>query len=356
MDLRSQLDNINSLFDQRLKVSQVILTAGEQRENGYAPFPLAYVKANEPSPFDVYLKVKPKNSPQAQIIRCCPKGEVFAKKWLLQLIQLKITDVYFSNADIEIVLTFLEKHLKDLVRTEQRTVMEKAIFVYDALHNMTKNFFNVEQLRINAQVKSSLKFLDDLFEFFQGEQTNINLLLAVRQQNSQIYTHCLNVSFIGMSFISHLGWQKGKALAFGLGALFHDIGATEVPLAILQKRGKLDDEERTLLERHPTRGFQILRNFPAVWPETLMMVAQHHENGDGSGYPEKLRLNAISPMARILRIIDRYEYMTSGRPWCPPLTPAEALSAMCNEYKLSQKFDPVYLKAFINFLFQWQKK
>jgi HD-GYP domain-containing protein (c-di-GMP phosphodiesterase class II) len=80
------------------------------------------------------------------------------------------------------------------------------------------------------------------------------------------------------------------------------------------------------------------------------MVLQHHENGDGSGYPEKLRLASIHPWARILRILDTYEAMTADRPWRLARSPQETLWAMRNDWQKGRIYDPAYLKAFIKFL------
>ena len=80
------------------------------------------------------------------------------------------------------------------------------------------------------------------------------------------------------------------------------------------------------------------------------MVQQHHENGDGSGYPLNLTGDAIHPWARILRVIDSYESVTSGRPWRQAKSPKETLWTMRNEWEKSRIYDRAILQAFIKFL------
>lgn len=80
------------------------------------------------------------------------------------------------------------------------------------------------------------------------------------------------------------------------------------------------------------------------------MVLQHHENGDGSGYPKRLKAPNIHAWARILRILDSYEAMTAERPWRPALEPKEALWIMFEDWKKSRLFDQNYLMSFIKFL------
>lgn len=77
---------------------------------------------------------------------------------------------------------------------------------------------------------------------------------------------------------------------------------------------------------------------------------QHHENGDGSGHPWGLPLKSIHPRARVVRIIDSYESVTSQRPWRPGLSPKEALWAMRREWQQSRVYDKTVLMAFVKFL------
>jgi HD-GYP domain-containing protein (c-di-GMP phosphodiesterase class II) len=80
------------------------------------------------------------------------------------------------------------------------------------------------------------------------------------------------------------------------------------------------------------------------------MVLQHHEYGDGSGYPEGLKLAAIHPWARVLRILDSYEALTARRRWRQEHNPSQALWIMRQEWENSVVFDPHYLARFIKFL------
>jgi HD-GYP domain-containing protein (c-di-GMP phosphodiesterase class II) len=104
------------------------------------------------------------------------------------------------------------------------------------------------------------------------------------------------------------------------------------------------------IQRHPLEGFRMLQSFAHIPWEALQMVLRHHENGDGSGYPEGLKLSAIPTWARIMRIIDSYEELTSERPWRPPISPKEALWTMRQQWEESKIYDHHYLMAFITFL------
>jgi HD-GYP domain-containing protein (c-di-GMP phosphodiesterase class II) len=155
---------------------------------------------------------------------------------------------------------------------------------------------------------------------------------------------------MGLAFVNHLNWSPFKIKEFGLGGLLHDIGMTEIPQNLLNKATPLTPDERHQIERHPNNSARILKGLNCLGMQSMLMVQQHHENGDGSGYPQGLKLAEINPWAQILRIIDSYEAVTSPRPWRPALTPLEALLKMCGEWKQGKIYDPGYLDAFVKFI------
>jgi HD-GYP domain-containing protein (c-di-GMP phosphodiesterase class II) len=212
------------------------------------------------------------------------------------------------------------------------------------------DFFSHEESRTGKQINLAEKFLDSLFEAIRGEPQHLAYLMEIRRHSFRLYTHSLNVSLLALAFSHYLGWSGEKILGFGLGALLHDIGLTQMPSAILEKKGKLSGEEMARVMRHPQDGFQMVQVFIEIRWEALQIVLQHHENGDGSGYPDGLRENAIHPWARILRILDSYEAMTSERAWRGAMQPKEALWIMRHEWEKKKLFDQNYLKTFIKFL------
>jgi HD-GYP domain-containing protein (c-di-GMP phosphodiesterase class II) len=95
--------------------------------------------------------------------------------------------------------------------------------------------------------------------------------------------------------------------------MLHDIGKASIPLAILDKPSRLNDEERKLIETHPVSGFETLRSNPDISAEILDAVRHHHEYLDGSGYPDKLCGNDISDITRVLTISDIFAALVEDR-------------------------------------------
>lgn len=337
------------ILQQSFEASEIVLTPGLEEE-GFGSLPLRDLVVGWEVPFDVYLKVKKKGETQPQLVKGCARGEVFREEWHQKLLELRIPCVYVSLEEMDRVLQYLHHNLELLLADENHSEMEKSLRVCDATQMWTRNFFASEKRRTGEQVNLALEFLDSLFEVIKRDRYNIFYLMEIRRHSYRLYNHCLNVSLLGMAFTSYLDWGRENIHEFGFGALIHDLGLIHTPRAILEKQGPLTPEEMDQVKRHPLDGYYMMQNLANLRRETLQMVLQHHENGDGSGYCSGLKVNAIHPWARILRILDCYEAMTAKRPWRPAMEPKEALWVMRTEWEKSKLFDQNYLTFFVRFL------
>lgn len=338
------------ILQQALDVNQIVIAPGFEEAGGYALLPLRDLTAGREVPFDVFLKIKKKGERKPLFIKCCDRGAVFQEDWYEKLQQLQIPCVYLPLQEIDRVLQYLQHNLEMILEDPTQKDLEKGLRVCDATHMWTLNFFNSEEARTGEQIQLGLKFLDSLFEVIRGDRYKLLYLMEIRRYSPQLYTHCLNVCLLGLAFTSHLGWEWESVRVFGLGALIHDIGLTHVTRGILEKRRALSEEEMSMVKRHPLDGFHMLQDFVQLRWDALVMVSQHHENGNGSGYPAGLKIEDIHHWARILRILDSYEAMTAERPWRNAMKPKEALWTMRNEWVKNKLFDKNYLKTFIKFL------
>jgi putative two-component system response regulator len=135
---------------------------------------------------------------------------------------------------------------------------------------------------------------------------------------------------MGVRLGEQLGLPPDSLQALRRGGYLHDIGKVAIPDAILLKPARLTEEEWTVMRRHPSIGEEIcrpLRSLAAVLP----IVRHHHERFDGSGYPDRLRGEAIPLLARILQLVDVYDALRTARPYKPALTPADACRQLRRE-------------------------
>ena len=139
--------------------------------------------------------------------------------------------------------------------------------------------------------------------------------------------HCERVAEYACRLATEAGLGEREIVWFRMGAFLHDLGKTEVPEEILNKPGKLTEEERATMERHPVIGDEMLAPVEFPW-DIRPMVRSHHERWDGRGYPDGLAGEAIPLSARILRIADVFDALTTARSYRRRLTPAEAMDIM----------------------------
>lgn len=135
--------------------------------------------------------------------------------------------------------------------------------------------------------------------------------------------------------------------------LLHDIGKLSIPLDVLDKNGKLTAEERELMEAHVTVGARILEPIGA-YAEIIPIVLQHHESYDGSGYPKGLSGKDISLGARIFALADRFDALTSDRPYRKALNLKRTIKYIKD--RAGTEFDPKAVKAFLKVMAQEEKK
>jgi HD-GYP domain-containing protein (c-di-GMP phosphodiesterase class II) len=133
----------------------------------------------------------------------------------------------------------------------------------------------------------------------------------------------------------------------GLAGLVHDMGKAVMPVAILDKPGRLTDDEFAVMRTHPERGHEILLEGRGADAVALDVCLHHHEKVDGSGYPHGLAGDTITPYARMGAICDVYDAITSNRPYKAGWDPAESVSRMA---RWNGHFDSTLFFAFVKSL------
>ncbi len=144
--------------------------------------------------------------------------------------------------------------------------------------------------------------------------------LSMILEKRDLYTsgHQHRVSRLAVAMAERLGLGSEEIAAVRTAGLLHDIGKICIPMAILSRPARLSPGEMALVQDHPRTGLDILRNIPFPWPVGVI-IHQHHERMDGSGYPNAIAGDDILPGARIVAVADVLEAMSSHRPYRPAL-------------------------------------
>ena len=172
------------------------------------------------------------------------------------------------------------------------------------------------------------------------------LINVARLKNKDEYTymHSVAVCALMVNLARTLELNEVLVRELGLAGMLHDLGKMAVPDPVLNKPGKLTDEEFAVVREHPQRGYDLLvqaEDAPAIAAE---VVLHHHEKYDGTGYPHGLKGEAISLHARMAAICDVYDAITSNRPYKDGWAPSESIARML---EWEGHFDPKLLDAFV---------
>ena len=170
-------------------------------------------------------------------------------------------------------------------------------------------------------------------------------LARLKTADDYTYMHSVAVCALMIALSRQLGLSPEQTRSAGIAGLLHDLGKALMPMDVLNKPGKLTDEEFAIIKKHPEEGHKMLLAAEGAENMTLDVVLHHHEKTDGSGYPKGLKDTEISLFAKMGAVCDVYDAITSNRPYKAGWDPAESLRRMA-EWS-NGHFDPTVFQAFV---------
>ena len=184
-------------------------------------------------------------------------------------------------------------------------------------------------------------------EIVESVDRNSDALLSLcrlKIADEYTYMHSVSVCALMVSLGRQLGLDDAMCRDAGLAGLLHDLGKAKMPQDIINKPGKLTDDEFTIIKSHPVKGHEMLLESGVDNDRVLDVCRHHHERVDGRGYPDKLDEASISLIARMSAVCDVYDAVTSNRPYKAGWDPAEAIAQMAS---WKGHFDSVVLQTFV---------
>lgn len=232
------------------------------------------------------------------------------------------------------------------VETEVPEFVVNATEEVSSLHDIFYETVASGQPLPRAQVVSASELLAESLK-----ESSIALWLdAVKQHNSYTYRHCMTVSGLAAAFAMHLGFCDSDVQRISIGALMHDVGKVKMPIALLDKPGKLSAKEIKQIRTHAAQGAEILLDDAHFSDEVVDIARHHHELLDGSGYPDGISGSDISDPVRIMTIVDIFSALIDKRSYKEALPAREAYQILLDmegklELALVKAFEPVALAA-----------
>ncbi|RMQ44334.1 Metal dependent phosphohydrolase [Pseudomonas cichorii] len=204
-------------------------------------------------------------------------------------------------------------------------------------------FSDVRMGRI-AELEDMGDLIDDISDSLARHPDALLSLARLKTADEYTYMHSVAVGGLMIALARQLALPESLVKEAGLAGLLHDVGKLAIPANILNKPGKLSDEEFAIVRRHPAIGCELLGESRHFSPRVLDVCLHHHERFDGSGYPDRLAGSQISLFARMGAICDVYDAITSDRPYKACWSPAESISRMA---EWTGHFDEKIFQAFV---------
>uniref|UniRef100_A0A7C4U929 HD-GYP domain-containing protein n=1 Tax=candidate division WOR-3 bacterium TaxID=2052148 RepID=A0A7C4U929_UNCW3 len=247
--------------------------------------------------------------------------------------------------NISITMLSKEQHVeqdKSFKREALKIFLNSIFYLKDAFESLYTN----EQINLTKARKIIKLFTDYVLQ----DETFMIGLTTIKNIGSYTLNHSVNVSILSIALGIKLGLEKRDITELGMAGFFHDIGKSNISEEILEKPAPLTEEEFEIIKKHPHWSAERLllirglKNIPAF---ALRGILEHHIDYDGSGYP-KLNIEKPSLFARILRVVDTYDAMTTARCYQKAFTPIEAINYIIS--KKGEIFDPVIVDKFVELL------
>jgi HD-GYP domain-containing protein (c-di-GMP phosphodiesterase class II) len=274
------------------------------------------------------------------------KGQVYDTKTKNMFTEKGFMHFYVHEEELGAFESYLQNNTISRASNPTVSISEKIQLLYGNAE------YIVEKAFIDGKVAEALPqgavFAKVAAKQFSQNQVTSEELLKIFSHDYTTFTHSIQVSLLGMAFCFYLDYGEKETADFGLGALFHDIGKSEIDDSILNKPDRLTPEEFTEVKKHPLQGYENLSKLKLLTKDQLLSILQHHEDSNGKGYPQELQGSDIHRYAKIVRIVDTYDALTSQRSYKDALSPAEAFQIMENEMKAS--LDEQLLKSFWTFM------
>jgi putative nucleotidyltransferase with HDIG domain len=173
-------------------------------------------------------------------------------------------------------------------------------------------------------------------------------LLMLKEFDQYTTTHCLNVSVLTMALAEHLGLNARDVRTFGVAGLLHDLGKVRIPMDILNKPGKLTDEERSVMQNHTIEGARLIITSDRELDMAAAVAYEHHIMINGGGYPRRHYDRDCHKASMLVHVCDVYDALRTNRPYRAAWDAEKVLGYI--EEKAGSEFEPGIAASFVQMM------
>ena len=221
-------------------------------------------------------------------------------------------------------------------------------------YELTEEVATVEWMHEQVSERAQLPLLEaesvvrSLAVAMHGDQEMLLPLLSLREFDEYTTTHSLNVSVLTMALAEAMGMGARDVRAFGVAGLLHDLGKTRIPLEVLNKPGKLTDEERSLMQGHTIEGARIILESDRELDLAAAVAYEHHIMIDGGGYPHRRHARKCHCASTLVHVCDVYDALRTHRPYRVAWETSAVLDYI--ERGAGTDFDPDIARTFVDLM------
>ena len=289
--------------------------------------------------FDVYIK---KENNYLIIIE---KGtmltlELFAKLEKQEKLFISKEDLHKKSLSCE--------NLQDYTKYNQKNIAYNLNIFNQINKKIFTNYLNSEDNTLDLDCVKSL--VKSIIFLIKTKPSFLKEIMPHFTNEHELETHSLHVTIYSLSIGNLLRLSDSELLQLGTASLLHDVGIKLIDSELIAKNKKLTIQEMETIQKHPVYSTKIIKHNLLFDPYIIDAITHHHENYDGSGYPDALKGKDISVYASIISIADVFDALTNNRPARDAYKSFEALKIMMKDESMANKFNFKYLQLFLKLL------
>lgn len=304
---------------------------------------------DRPMTYDLYVNSS-SSAEREKYVRIFPANETLSPHDL-SIFKKKYFQLYVHE-------TQRDHYLKSLIDISNASDIQKTDAIRtSAIHYLDKIFSNEKEFTTEIleetinDCKIAVEAMVEVIKDYDISKVQ-GLIASLSFHDFYTYDHSINVSMYCISIFQAMkpNATQEEIVMAGIGGLLHDIGKLKIPTDIINKPENLTDEEFNTIKKHPTFGLRLLNDNPCSHCHGVdfeiikRVVHEHHENYNGTGYPNKLEGNDIHLYARITAVADFFDAITTKRSYHEVLSTEDAIAVM--EKSVGKKLDPFVFKVF----------
>ena len=257
------------------------------------------------------------------------------------------SDRILINHGVRLTEEFIKKmDAKGVIGAYIEDDISNKVIVQEAITNelRTRAVKSIKDFDIETTINLSKSIVEQLL----GSDSILLDLVDLRTFDDYTYRHSVNVAVLSTMVAMGMNFKYDELTDLCLAALLHDIGKLKISDDILNKPGRLTEEEYALIKTHPSIAYSIVKERWDIAATTKIGILCHHENVDGSGYPFGLKDQKIHRYARIIHVADVFDALTSKRPYKDPYSPGEATEFLMSS--CGSLFDRDVVEVFLGYV------